>query len=130
MSEQPAPDGGVESRLTRPNSISFLQIPADDAERAAAFYSAVFGWNIRRNGDHVSFDDATGYLSGAWETGRAISREPGLLPYVYVTDVDEAVARITTNGGAIVRPPYAEGSLRVATFRDPAGNVLGIWQAT
>jgi hypothetical protein len=24
--------------------------------------------------------------------------------------------------------PYPEGDLWVATFRDPAGNVLGVWQ--
>jgi hypothetical protein len=27
-----------------------------------------------------------------------------------------------------VREVYAEGDLWVATFRDPAGNVIGIWQ--
>jgi hypothetical protein len=31
-------------------------------------------------------------------------------------------------GGDVVTPPYDEGGLRVSTFRDPAGNVLGIWQ--
>jgi predicted enzyme related to lactoylglutathione lyase len=30
----------------------------------------------------------------------------------------------------IVSPPYPEGTLRVALFADPAGNVLGIWQET
>jgi hypothetical protein len=29
---------------------------------------------------------------------------------------------------ALVDPPYPEGDLRVATFRDPAGNVIGVWQ--
>jgi len=28
----------------------------------------------------------------------------------------------------VVRPSYPEGTLRVALFADPAGNVLGIWQ--
>jgi len=27
-----------------------------------------------------------------------------------------------------VTPAYPEGDLRVATFRDPGGNVIGIWQ--
>ena len=31
-------------------------------------------------------------------------------------------------GCEIVKAPYAEGALRVATVRDPAGNVIGIWQ--
>ena len=32
------------------------------------------------------------------------------------------------HGGEVVRPPYPEGDLWVATFSDPAGNVLGVWQ--
>ena len=36
--------------------------------------------------------------------------------------------RVVTNGGEVVTAPYPEGDLRVATFRDPAGNVIGVWQ--
>jgi predicted enzyme related to lactoylglutathione lyase len=39
-----------------------------------------------------------------------------------------SLASIGRAGGETVREPYAEGDLRVATFRDPAGNVIGIWQ--
>ena len=31
-------------------------------------------------------------------------------------------------GGEIVKAPYPEGNLLVATVRDPAGNVIGLWQ--
>jgi predicted enzyme related to lactoylglutathione lyase len=99
--------------------------------RSAAFYEAVFGWSTRNDGNaaHLSFADTTGELIGAFVTGRAISREPGVLPYVYVAGIDEAAGRIIANGGEIVREPYPEGDLWVATFRDPAGNVMGVWQA-
>jgi predicted enzyme related to lactoylglutathione lyase len=42
--------------------------------------------------------------------------------------VDDTLERVSDLGGALVEPPYAEGDLRVATFRDPAGNVIGVWQ--
>jgi predicted enzyme related to lactoylglutathione lyase len=45
-----------------------------------------------------------------------------------VRSVDDAIARIEANGGEVVTPPYPEGGLWVATFRDPAGNVMGLWQ--
>ena len=61
-------------------------------------------------------------------TGRAITREPGLLPYMYVDRIDDAVERVTSNGGEVVRAPSPEGNLWVATVRDPAGNVIGLWQ--
>ena len=44
-------------------------------------------------------------------------------------DGDEVVEHITKHGGEIVKPKYPEGNLSAATFRDPAGNYLGIWQA-
>ena len=49
--------------------------------------------------------------------------------YIYVDRIDDAVRQVVAEGGEVVQPPYPEGSLWVATFRDPAGNVLGLWQA-
>jgi predicted enzyme related to lactoylglutathione lyase len=120
----------VDTGVARHGHVSYLEIPAVDAERSAAFYEAVFGWAIRRRDNgQPSFDDQSGALSGSWVTGRAVSREPGLLPYIYVDGIDQAIARIATSGGAVVKPPYPEGDLWVATFRDPAGNLMGVWQA-
>ena len=109
--------------------ISYVQIPAVNVHASGAFYSTVFGWNVRGGGgNHLSFDDATGDMIGAWVTHLKPSAEPGVLPYIYVHGIDATVERIASNGGQIVRPPYPEGDLWVATFRDPAGNVIGIWQ--
>ncbi len=121
-------DGGVEPTIARPNSITYIQIPADNPGALAGFYAGVFGWSKRGEGDHVSFGDASGYVIGAFVSGRRISREPGILPYVYVDSVDATLAQVTANGGEIVRPRYDEGGLWVATIRDPAGNVIGVWQ--
>lgn len=109
--------------------LSYIQIPATNVRESAEFYARAFGWIVRSGNDHhLSFTDATGDMIGAWVTGRVSSREPGVLPYIYVHGVDAAIARITAAGGAVVTPPYPEGDLWVATFRDPAGNVVGIWQ--
>ena len=121
---------GVDNRLARHGHVSYLEIPAVDAERSAACYEAVFGWNIRRRDNgQPSFDDGSGDLIGRWVTGRAASREPGLLPYIYVEHIDAIVERVVAQGGEVVKPPYPEGDLWVATVRDPAGNVMGVWQA-
>jgi predicted enzyme related to lactoylglutathione lyase len=120
----------VESRLARPGGLSYMQIPALDPRASATFYEAVFGWNIRgRDTSHVSFDDGTGDVSGAWIAGRAIAREPGILPYIYVNGIDATLEKVIAHGGEVVTAPYPEGDLWVATFHDPAGNVLGVWQA-
>jgi predicted enzyme related to lactoylglutathione lyase len=113
-----------------PGKIAYVQIPADDVGESAGFYEAVFGWNIRRRGDgEVAFDDGVGEVSGTWVTGRPPSSEPGLLPYVMVESVEEALEKIVQAGGEIVTPltPQSEGEA-YATFRDPAGNVVGVFQ--
>ncbi len=117
--------------LPRPR-LCYLEIPAVDVHRSAAFYEKVFGWNIR-HGDtgRPSFDDATGNVSGAWVTGRAAAREPGLLPYIWVDGIDDVLARIRAEGGEVVEPAHhdhPDGSTWIATFRDPAGNLIGLYQ--
>jgi uncharacterized protein len=128
VSESSAADAGP--RFARNGTVSYMQIPAVDVDASGRFYSAAFGWSVRPDGNsaHRSFGDASGEFIGAFVTDRAISREPGVLPYIYVTGIDAAVERIRSSGGELVREPYAEGDLWVATFRDPAGNVIGIWQ--
>ena len=109
--------------------LSYIQIPAVDVRASAEFYEVVFGWKRRGDGTrHLSFSDATGDMIGAWVTDREISQEPGVLPYIYVHGIDAILAKVAANNGAIVKEPYAEGDLWVATFRDPAGNVIGVWQ--
>ena len=109
--------------------LSYMQIPATDVKQSASFYEQVFGWQLRGGSDtHFSFSDATGDMIGAWVTNLEIAAEPGVLPYIYVHGIDSAIERVIASGGIVVKAPYAEGDLWVATFRDPAGNVIGIWQ--
>jgi uncharacterized protein len=109
--------------------ICYLEIPAIDVHRSSAFYQAVFGWQIRRRGDgQLAFDDAVGEVSGAWVTGRPPSPQPGLLVYIMVDDVAATVGAVLANGGEIVQPIGVDAPEVTARFRDPAGNVLGLYQ--
>jgi uncharacterized protein len=117
--------------LARQGGVSYLEIPALEIERSAAFYEQVVGWKIeRRQGGEARFADEAGLLIGRWVRGRAVAREPGMLLFVYVAGIDEAVAKVVPAGGEIVDAPYAEGDTKVARIRDPAGNMLGVWQFT
>jgi predicted enzyme related to lactoylglutathione lyase len=121
---------GVAPGQSRPGGLSYLHIPAADVQQSATFYERVFGWTVhRRDASRAGFVDGTGHVAGAWVTDQAISREPGLLPYIYVDRIDDTLRLVTTEGGEVVRAPYPEGNLWVATIRDPAGNVIGVWQA-
>ncbi len=109
--------------------ICYLEIPAVDVARSSEFYGRVFGWKIRRRGDGTTaFDDGVFEVSGAFVTGRPPSRDAGLLLYVMVEDAAAAVKAIESNGGQIVQPIHPDAPEIVARFRDPAGNVVGIYQ--
>ena len=119
-----------ESRVFRPGGISYLRIPTKDPQASAAFYQHVFGWTVDASRPDPSFEDGSGHVIGHLVPDAAVSGEAGVRPYVYVESVDDTLQRVSDRGGASVEAPYAEGDLRVATFRDPTGNVIGVWQRT
>jgi predicted enzyme related to lactoylglutathione lyase len=85
--------------------ICYIEMPARDAQTSADFYQRAFGWTIRTRGDGaIAFDDTTGEVSGAFVLGRT-PMAPGLMVYIMV-DPGEITAR----------------------FRDPGGNVIGLYQ--
>jgi uncharacterized protein len=108
--------------------VGYIEIPAIDIERSAAFYAKVFGWRIKRREDgSTAFDDPTGEMSGTWVVGRAPSAEPGLLIFIVVDKVAATVDAIIEEGGAIVRS-IGEETPEIGRFHDPAGNVFGLFQ--
>lgn len=80
--------------------ICYLEIPATDVEVSAAFYVKLFDWKLRVRADGSrAFDDATGAMSGSWVLGRPPAREPGMLPYVMVEDIDRTLEQVRELGG-------------------------------
>jgi hypothetical protein len=115
---------------TRANGkICYLEIPAEDVARSAEFYRTVFGWNIRKREDGVTaFDDSTGEVSGTWVVGRPPAASPGVLFYIMVDSVAATAEAVTAHGGVIVRPIGADAPEITARFRDPGGNIVGLYQ--
>ncbi len=109
--------------------ICYIEIPAQEVERSAEFYRKVFGWRIRRRGDGATaFDDGVGEVSGAWVLNRPSAAVPGLLVYVMVDSVAATVEAVVAAGGEIVQPIGVDAPEITARFRDPAGNVIGLYQ--
>ena len=109
--------------------ICYVDFPARDIAQSADFYAKVFGWNIRTRGDgSTSFDDGVGQVSGTWSLGRPPSTEPGLLLYIMVDSATETIDKIIANGCEHVQPLGGDAPEITARFRDPGGNVIGIYQ--
>ena len=108
--------------------ICYIEMPATDIARSSEFYNCIFGWKIRKRGDgSLAFDDTTGEVSGSWVKGRPPAT-PGLMLYVNVDSVAETLKAIVANGGEVVQPIGADAPEITARFRDPAGNVIGLYQ--
>ena len=121
-------DAEDEPRVFTVGGVSYLRIPAEDPGRSADFYESVFGWNLRGDPGDPSFEDGTGHVIGHFMADLPVAGEAGVRPYIFVEHVDETLDRVVAYGGEVVTAPYPEGDLWVATFRDPPGNVLGVWQ--
>ena len=115
---------------TRTNGkICYIEIPALDINSSVAFYKNVFGWQIRTRGDgHIAFDDSVGEVSGTWVLGRKPMTEVGLLIYIMVDSVAATIDAVIAHGGELVQPIGADAPEITARFRDPAGNLMGLYQ--
>ena len=109
--------------------ICYIELPATDVPRSAEFYKNVFRWSMRTRGDGATaFDDTTGEVSGTFVPGRPPASTPGLLFYIMVDSVEKTVELVKTHGGKIVQPVGADAPEITARFRDPGGNVIGLYQ--
>ena len=108
--------------------ICYIEMPAIDVERSAGFYQKVFGWQIRRRGDGATaFDDGVGQVSGTWVLNRRPA-EPGFVIYIMVDSVAATCEAVNENGGEIVQSIGVDAPEITARFRDPGGNIVGLYQ--
>src|SRR5260370_28798600 len=88
--------------------VCYLQLPAASRERAAAFYQAVFGWQI----DAHYPDFAAPGLIGQWVEGRPPPRQAGPVISLAVADMHDTPERVTPHTGTIPEPPAPDAPVR------------------
>jgi len=116
----------AEVSVFRPGDVSYLRIATPDPAASARYYRTVFGWQTDEEAGR--FGDATGHVIGHFMTELPVAGEAGVVPYIYVPDIDSTVAMVIAAGGRVTTVPYREGDLWVAMTADPAGNAIGVWQ--
>jgi predicted enzyme related to lactoylglutathione lyase len=108
-----------------------FEIPADDLNRARAFYEGVFGWGIQKwdGGDYWLVSTGTG--NPGINGGLMKRNEPGqpVVNTVEVTDLEETQAKIRDAGGQVVVPRMEiPGVGYLIYFKDTEGNIFGAMQ--
>jgi len=110
--------------------ICYLEIPANRAEDAAAFYTHIFGWQVRPRGDgNLAFDDSGG-VSGTWVKESDRTPDERTRVYIMVDDITESLKQIQAAGGKILTPRTEIGPDMgaFAAFADPVGNEFGLYE--
>lgn len=118
-----------------------FELPADDVERARTFYRRTFGWKMSPDPEleytmvSTSETDENGRPKDPGSIGGGILKRQnpvkGPVVVIHVDDIDVAAKALEKNGGKILQPktPIGDGSMgSAAYFRDPEGNVVGLYQ--
>ncbi len=144
--------GGGDRPVAQPRSwLGRVEIPADDPADAARFYAEALGWEARQveGGDAPYFDlvapappppspdSPAGSASPAEpSTGAGITTAPALgaahpLAVIHVDgDLGPVLERVNAAGGLTdLAPTPVAGHGTFARFRDPDGNLLGLWSS-
>jgi predicted enzyme related to lactoylglutathione lyase len=111
-----------------------VDLGVDDIARAVTFYEQLFGWDIQ-----AGPPEAGGYRM-CLKDGRPVAGigpqqgPPGTPPtwtvYIASDDADETAGKIKAAGGQVLVAPMDVMDVgRMAVAADPAGAVLGVWQA-
>jgi predicted enzyme related to lactoylglutathione lyase len=121
-----------KSEMKQDASIIWFEIPADNPERAKAFYSNLFGWKINPfpgTNDYSHID--TGGEDDSPDGALKRRKHPGepVVNYIGVDSVDKFADKITKLGGKICMAKTAVPQMGYfAVCQDTEGNTFGIWE--
>jgi predicted enzyme related to lactoylglutathione lyase len=121
-----------------------FEIPADDIDRAKEFYGSIFGWQLQTmqmgDGEYTivmtsPVDEQTQLPTepGAINGGmfRRNEQTPTPVITIDVDEIDQALKEIESGGGSTVTPRTPiPGMGAFAYFKDPEGNVMGLWETS
>ena len=104
--------------------------PVSDLAAAKAMYSALLGMQPQADSKYYVGFEAEGQQIGL-VPGGGPQGETSPVAYWQVSDIEAKLAEVTAAGGTRKEEPHDVGGGRlVATFTDPDGNVLGLFQDT
>ena len=107
-----------------------FELIAEDSAAAKDFYQRVFGWQYQTGTEgfaYIHFPFSTPPLLGG--IGQA-SSDPGFEPgrnfYLLVDSVEQTLETALTAGASHLMAPTSVDGYRLAMFRDPEGNPVGL----
>jgi predicted enzyme related to lactoylglutathione lyase len=123
--EAPGPSAGTGE------PVDWFEVLGSDSGRTQRFYTELFGWTVDGGGSGAppSYGmTATGAGHGI-QGGLGSSTGPRWATiYASVADVEQTLAKAESLGGSRIYGPMAvDDHMQTGAFRDPAGNVFGVY---
>jgi uncharacterized protein len=111
-------------------TITHIEFPADDVDRARSFYAAVAGWDLSEMEGfpgYLVFRSEEGHGGGLGKRGESVGDVVRV--YITVDKLEDAIAAAEQHGGSVVTPPsQIPGMGRWAAVRDSEGSEIGLWE--
>lgn len=129
------------------NPVVHFEMPAEDRDRMAEFYSKAFGWEMQKLGpdmgnyvmvrttetDENNMVKTPGAINGGFFQRTAENQHPSLV--ISVDDIDAAVGQVKQAGGKILggapnisEPVEIPGVGKYCSFLDTEGNRVSMLQ--
>lgn len=118
-------------------AIRYIELPGAGAlDETKQFYRTAFGWTWTDYGPtYAAYEDGTITVGLSLEASPGPAHEPGAesaigpLVLFETGDLQATEDAVGAAGGQIVSGPYAYPGGQRFHFRDPAGNILGVYQS-
>jgi len=140
------PQGAVVGLLTDPGTVpvvddvrpmgfvNWIELLADDRERAASFYHELFGWEV--GPEHERGDEGAAHALFHGERVFGLLRDlpkgspvpPHWTFFIRVPDLDQAIVRARELGGFMYEDPANVDGGRRVILLDPTGAPVTLWQ--
>jgi predicted enzyme related to lactoylglutathione lyase len=111
--------------------VDWFEVLGSDSGRTQRFYTDLFGWTVggADGGDPPSYGMADTRAGQGIQGGLGSSTEAKWATiYASVPDVEQTLAKAESLGGSRIYGPMAvDDHMQTGAFRDPAGNVFGVY---
>lgn len=115
-----------------PGTPCWVDLGADDVDKAITFYQELLGWEVQRGGEETG-GYAMCLVGGRPVAGIGPRQEQAPVAwttYLATENADDTAAKITAAGGTVLAAPFDVMEFgRMAIAADPGGAVFGLWQA-
>jgi predicted enzyme related to lactoylglutathione lyase len=119
--DQPGPSAGSGE------PVDWFEVLGSDAERTQRFYADLFGWTVDASG-FPGYGMTDTRADRGIQGGLGAGEQQWATIYARVADVEQILARAESlDGSRLYGPMAVDDHTQTGAFRDPAGNVFGVY---